>query len=45
MWLILLAPVMAIALNYLAIEREENYLARRFGADYDAYRTRVGRWF
>jgi len=45
MWLILLVPVMAVALNVLAIEREERYLARRFGADYAAYRARVPRWF
>ena len=40
---ILLAVVVAI-IDRFVIQREERYLARRFGADYDAYRARVRRW-
>ena len=41
--LLLLAPTLWINQRYV-IEREEAYLSRRFGAPYDAYRTRVRRW-
>lgn len=40
---LLLLPVLAI-MNFIVIRREEAYLARRFGAEYDAYRRRVRRW-
>ena len=43
-WLVVLIPVMALALQKLAIEREEAYLRQRFGADYDNYCSRVRRW-
>lgn len=43
-WLLILACLMPIALQKLAIEREEAYLHRKFGADYDAYRAKVRRW-
>ncbi len=43
-WLVALMPVMALALTILAIQREEAYLARRFGREYQAYRDRVRRW-
>ena len=39
----LLAIVIAI-IDHFVIQREERYLSRRFGADYDAYRARVRRW-
>ena len=39
----LLAVVVAI-IDRLVIQREERYLVRRFGPDYDAYRARVRRW-
>jgi protein-S-isoprenylcysteine O-methyltransferase Ste14 len=41
--LILLVPALA-AIDRYVIAREEAYLRRRFGADYDAYTTRVRRW-
>lgn len=33
-----------VALNFFVVAREERYLLRRFGADYDIYRSRVRRW-
>ena len=40
--LVLLLP--AIALVNTLIKREEAYLTKRFGLEYDAYRNRVRRW-
>jgi protein-S-isoprenylcysteine O-methyltransferase Ste14 len=40
---LMLIPVLAI-MDRLVIPREEAYLARRFGDDYEAYRRRVRRW-
>jgi protein-S-isoprenylcysteine O-methyltransferase Ste14 len=44
-----LTALFAVAAFFVAVERlhvrhEEEVLARRFGADYEAYRTRVRRW-
>jgi len=41
--IVLLAPTLA-AVQFFVIQREERYLRRRFGADYDAYTRRVRRW-
>lgn len=41
--LALLAPSMVLV-DRLAVIREERYLAARFGAEWDAYRTKVRRW-
>lgn len=43
-WLLIFVPVVAIALQKLAIEREEAYLTRRFGEEYLAYCHKVRRW-
>lgn len=43
-WLLLLVPVTIIAIDVLAIAREERHLEARFGAVYRAYKTRVRRW-
>lgn len=43
-WLLIAAPCVAVALTRLAIEPEEAYLARRFGAAYLNYTSRVRRW-
>lgn len=43
-WLLLVLPAMVMALTKLAIEREEAYLRRRFGAAYEAYAARTRRW-
>jgi protein-S-isoprenylcysteine O-methyltransferase Ste14 len=41
--LILLIPTIALV-DRLVIAREEAYLRRRFGAEYDAFTARVRRW-
>ena len=43
-WPIVLLPVVLVALSSVVIEREERYLARAFGAEYERYRSRVRRW-
>lgn len=43
-WLIVLLPGMAQALRHLAIDREEAYLERRFGALYEQYKATTRRW-
>ena len=40
--LLLLLPALVVVNNL--IKREEDYLARRFGVEYEAYRQRVRRW-
>lgn len=41
--LLLLAPCLAM-IDRFVIQREERYLATRFGVDYEAYRAKVRRW-
>jgi hypothetical protein len=41
--LFLLLPCLAVV-DQFVIQREERYLAAKFGADYDAYRLKVRRW-
>lgn len=41
--LILLIPCLLVVDRFV-IQREERYLAARFGADYDRYRQRTRRW-
>ena len=43
-WLIPAALAGALATQKLAIEREEEHLARRFGADWAGYAARTPRW-
>ncbi len=43
-WLVILALLMPIALQKLAIEREERHLEARFGDAWRAYAARVRRW-
>jgi protein-S-isoprenylcysteine O-methyltransferase Ste14 len=43
-WALLILAIVLVALKHLVIDREETYLQREFGADYDAYRRRVRRW-
>jgi protein-S-isoprenylcysteine O-methyltransferase Ste14 len=42
--ILLLVPVLLVVERFV-IAREERYLHRRFGADYDAYTRQVRRWF
>ena len=43
-WPLLVAPLCVRATTRLVILPEEEYLARRFGEDYQRYRARVRRW-
>ena len=43
-WFLLATPCAMFAVTKLAIEREERYLAGRFGEAYRTYRERVRRW-
>lgn len=43
-WLVVLALILPFLLTRLAITREEAYLVKHFGAEYDAYRSKVRRW-
>jgi protein-S-isoprenylcysteine O-methyltransferase Ste14 len=44
MWILLLTPLAAWGLQLLAILPEEEYLERKFGESYRAYKGRVRRW-
>jgi protein-S-isoprenylcysteine O-methyltransferase Ste14 len=43
-WALVVLPVVLLVIDRYVIAREERYLARHFGAEYDAYRSRVRRW-
>jgi protein-S-isoprenylcysteine O-methyltransferase Ste14 len=43
-WVLILLVAAALAIDRLVIAREEAYLRRRVGADYDAFTSRVRRW-
>lgn len=43
-WILLLTPLAALVLQELAIRPEEDYLERKFGETYLAYKRRVRRW-
>lgn len=43
-WPLALAPVAIALVHWGVIRKEERHLRERFGADYDAYRSRVRRW-
>lgn len=45
LWPVLLLPAVLQIMQRGVIEREERYLALRFGEEYLAYRRRVPRWF
>ena len=44
LWFLLATPFAMFSVTKLAIEREEAYLERTFGAEYMAYKSRVKRW-
>jgi protein-S-isoprenylcysteine O-methyltransferase Ste14 len=43
-WALFLVPLVVLAVQSLAIAKEEHYLEHRFGDAYRQYRTRVRRW-
>lgn len=43
-WAVLLLPIALVVMVMGVIRREEAYLARRFGLQYEEYRARVRRW-
>ena len=45
LWFVIAVPIAVYAVTKLAIEREEEYLARRFGEPYLDYTAKVRRWF
>ena len=44
LWAVLLLPLVLAVLRYGVITREEEYLERKFGGEYLAYKSRVRRW-
>ncbi len=44
LWAIILLPLVLIIIQRRAIEPEEEFLKRRFGADYISHMTKVRRW-
>ena len=43
-WLFLAVPLLLIILNITAVRPEEEYLERKFGGQYLAYKAKVRRW-
>jgi protein-S-isoprenylcysteine O-methyltransferase Ste14 len=43
-WALILLPVVLTVIHRRAIEPEEAFLERRFGANYIGYKERVRRW-
>jgi protein-S-isoprenylcysteine O-methyltransferase Ste14 len=43
-WPLIVLPLSVLATRRLVIDPEEDYLAARFGTDYERYRARVRRW-
>lgn len=44
LWFLLAAVDFAVLVHYLAIKREENHMALRFGEAWEQYKERVPRW-
>jgi protein-S-isoprenylcysteine O-methyltransferase Ste14 len=44
LWLVILAPVFALLITWLAILPEERHLEAKFGDAYRAYKVRTRRW-
>jgi protein-S-isoprenylcysteine O-methyltransferase Ste14 len=43
-WIIITTAVAGVIFHFLVIKPEEDYLARKFGEEYAAYKGRVRRW-
>ena len=44
LWGLVMAPLLILSLNYFVIRYEEEYLGKKFGGGYDAYKLKVRRW-
>jgi protein-S-isoprenylcysteine O-methyltransferase Ste14 len=44
LWPLIFLPIVIVVMDRGVIAREERYLSRKFGEEYDAYRARVRRW-
>lgn len=44
LWVVITTVLAGVILNFFVIPQEEEYLARRFGGEYEDYRRRVRRW-
>jgi protein-S-isoprenylcysteine O-methyltransferase Ste14 len=44
LWSMLLLPVILVTIRKGVIDREEQYLERKFGEQYLRYKARVRRW-
>lgn len=45
LWLAAMLPVFFLYIDRYVIPREEAYLSRKFGPEYNNYRSKVRRWF
>ncbi len=43
-WAVILVPVVVVTVDRLVIQKEEQYLSRKFGGAYVEYQQRVRRW-
>lgn len=44
LWVIVTTLIAGVIFNFFVIPQEEEYLARRFGEEYGAYKRKVRRW-
>ena len=44
LWVVVLLPVALVAITVGVIAREESYLERKFGTEYNSYKSAVRRW-
>lgn len=44
LWFLILAVVAGLLLSWGVISREEAYLRRKFGSEYESYKSQVRRW-
>jgi len=44
-WALILLPAVIALVQHYVIAREEEYLERKFGAEYLRYKAAVRRWF
>ncbi len=43
-WIIIMTAIAGVIFHFFVIRPEEDYLARKFGDEYAAYKSRVRRW-